>query len=88
MKNVKTVVDQMNSMRRIFNEQQLDFSKLDADMADMIFVEIDVCLSPESLYQDGERPRAQANKLRKLYEAAIAELNAAGYRPKFDPFHF
>lgn len=88
MKNLEMLIAQMNTVRRLFNEPPLDLANLNAQMAQDLFQEIDMRLSPEALYADGERPRAQAARLRKIYRAAVSELQRAGFQPQKEMYHF
>lgn len=88
MKNLQSVVDQANRVRALFKEAPLDLNKLDNKMAQELFQELDMRLSPEALYADGERPRAQAAKLRKIYMAAVSELQKAGFQSAKETYHF
>jgi hypothetical protein len=80
--SLQALVAQHNNMDSMFfgGKDQWNVNPT-PEMAQAMFSRLDSNLSPEALYADGERPRAQAQKLAKQYRAAIAELKAKGFQP-------
>ena len=88
--SLKAVIDQHNKMDTMFfgGKDQWDFYNITPAMAEAIYSRLDSNMSPEALYADGERPRAQAQKLAKSYRAAVAELQAKGFKPAGEMYNF
>jgi hypothetical protein len=80
--SLKIFLDQENRMASFFKEAPVDINAIDDARAQKLFQRLDSNLSPECLFQDGERPRAAAASLKKIYLAAIADLKAKGFSPK------
>lgn len=85
--SLQAFIDQENRMATFMGLPQIDPNNIDDAKAQEMFQRLDSNLSPEALYQDGERPRAQAAKLAKLYKAAITELKAKGFTPKREMYN-
>jgi len=80
MKNLKKVIDHENKLAEYFKGPQINIKALTDEDAQRLFGRLDSNLSPESLYQDGERSAAQAVKYQTLYIAAIKELQDMGFK--------
>jgi len=81
MSLLKFVTDH-NTMDQIFGGKDQWTVTPTPEMAQQMFSRLDSNMSPEALFADGERPRAQANRLAKEYRAAWADLLALGHKPQ------
>jgi len=74
-------IDRENVMRAFMQQPALDINNITQEQAAEMFQRLDSNMSPEVLYADGERPRAKAMALAKLYRKAWADLLARGFKP-------
>jgi hypothetical protein len=79
--SLKQFVEQENRFRVFFKEPALDPETLTHDEATLLYRKIDSQLSPESLFQDGERRGAAAAKVKRMLLAAFQDLKAKGFTP-------
>jgi Holliday junction resolvasome RuvABC DNA-binding subunit len=79
--SLKTLVEQHNRMDRLFGGKDQWSTTPDAKMAQAMFRRLDSNLSPEVVYQDGERRGAAAQKFSKAQHEAIKDLKALGFAP-------
>jgi len=89
--SLKRLIEKQNMMARLFKEDSSKFwniDSIDQVTADAMFRRLDSDMSPEALFADGERPRAQAAKLAKQYNSAFKELTAKGFRPTVELYNF
>lgn len=77
--SLKQFIERENQYRIVFKQEPYNINELDTETADILFRKIDNNLSPESLYADGERPRAQAQKLARMLVQASKDLQALGF---------
>lgn len=80
--SLTTFIASENKILAFMNQPQVDIDKIDDAAAQKIFMRLDISMSPEALYRDGERPKSEANKLAKIYKAAWEELKKKGFTPK------
>lgn len=80
--SLKAFIDRENKMLAFMGLPQIEIDKIDDVAAQKLFQSLDSAMSPEALFMDGERTRAQAAKFEKMYKAAWAELKAKGFLPK------
>ena len=80
MKNLKHFIDQENRMAELFDKPQMDVNNLTVEDANALFCIIDLRLSPEWLYRDGEATRAEARRTAKYLNAAAKELKSLGFK--------
>lgn len=74
MRHTTKLIEDVNRVRRLFNETLLDASNLSrADVATLLD-QIEAKLSPENLTCDGELSRAKVAQRRKMLEGARGEL--------------
>jgi hypothetical protein len=86
--SLKLFLEQENRFAAFMQTPVIEIDKIDDATAQRLFGRLDSNLSPESLFQDGERPRAHAMRLKKVYLAAIGELKAKGFAPKETMYSF
>jgi hypothetical protein len=86
--SLKLLVEKQNMMAKFFKDTPWDINNIDQATADAMFSRLDSDMSPEALFMDGERPRAQAAKLAKQYRAAYKELTDRGYAPTIVLYNF
>ena len=89
--SLKLLIEKQNLMAKLFKEDPSKFWNIDSinqATADAMFSRLDSDMSPEALFADGERPRAQAAKLAKQYKAAFKELTDKGFRPSVAIYNF
>jgi len=79
--SLKQFIESENRMRAFFKEPPLDAETLTHDEATKLYKRLDSNMSPEALFADGERPRAVAARLAKMYKQAFADLKAKGFTP-------
>jgi hypothetical protein len=79
--SLKALVDQHNRMDALFGGKDQWSVTPDAKMAQEMFKRLDSNLSPEVIYQDGERCGAAALKFKAQQLAAIRALEALGFTP-------
>ena len=86
MTALEKYLDQLNYMRRLFNEPERPMPTNTEECAD-IFESLRCDLSPENLHCDGEITAAQARKKAKYFRTVWLELEAIqgheemSYRP-------
>lgn len=80
MKNLKKVIKEENSFAKFFDQPLIDENNITDEVAQKLFARLDSNLSPECLYQDGERSPAAAKKYEIMYVGAIKELQAMGFK--------
>ena len=80
MSALSTVLKEVNARRTLHGERKIDPSYIMILDAKDIFRYINNRLSPEVLYQDGERSITEAHKIRDRYITAVKELINKGYR--------
>jgi len=80
--SLKKFIEQENRFRTFVNQQLINEAAIDNTVAQELFRKLNSNLSPEVLFADGERPRAKAMALRKVYMQAIADLKAKGFVPE------
>lgn len=86
--SLKALVTQHNNMDAMFFGGKNQWSVHPTpEMAQDMFSRLDSNLSPEVVYQDGERRGAKAEKFKKEQLAAIAELKAKGFQPAREMFN-
>ena len=74
MRHTKKLVDEINFVRRLFKEAELDASNLTKGDVAMLLEQIEGKLSPENLTMDGELSRSKVAQRRKMLEGARGEL--------------
>lgn len=80
MRHTKTLVEEVNVFRRLFNEPILDAGNLSkADVA-LLLEQIESKLSPENLTMDGELSRAKVARRSKMLVGARGELEILAAR--------
>ena len=90
--SLKKFIEEENSFATKFPSLKgmptYDIDALTDKEAQKMFARLDNHLSPENLHQDGERTAAKAERYRKLYTAAIKDLQKKGfkYKGKFHSF--
>ncbi len=75
-------IEQENRFRNYVNLPLINVATIDNKVAQELFRKLNSNLSPEALFADGERPRAKAMALRKMYMQAIADIKAKGFVPE------
>jgi hypothetical protein len=79
MSALSAVLKEVNAHRTMYGERIIDSKYIMISDARDIFRYIDNRLSPEWLYQDGERSTTEAHKIRDRYVAAVTTLIERGY---------
>lgn len=79
--SLKQLVEQNNRMNAVFGGGENWTIPPTAKMAQQMFQRLDSNLSPEVIYQDGERRGAAAQRFKSQQEAAIRDLKALGFTP-------
>jgi hypothetical protein len=79
--SLRALVEQHNRMDALFGGGDTWSMTPDAKMAQEMFQRLDSNLSPEVVYQDGERRGAAAQRYAAQQHAAIKELKALGFTP-------
>jgi hypothetical protein len=79
--SLQQFIDDENRLASFFKKPQIDIAKIDDAQAQEMFSRLDSNMSPECLFADGERPRAAAARLAKVYRKAFEELKAKGFTP-------
>jgi hypothetical protein len=74
MRYTTKLVEDVNRVRRLFNETLLDASNLSRGDVSTLLDQIETKLSPENLTCDGELSRAKVAQRRKMLEGARSEL--------------
>ena len=80
MSALSTVLKEINAHRTLYGKRSIDSRYIMMIDARDIFRYINNRLSPEVLYQDGERSITEAHKIRDRYITAVKELINKGYR--------
>ena len=85
--NLRQYTASKNSLRALFKKSPFPApTELTTSDADEIFRSLGGDLSPENLCCDGELPRAQVVRRKRLYDGAVAELRALGFTPPRDAY--
>jgi len=80
--SLKALIDNHNKMDAMFFGGKDQWpNPPTAQIAQTMFQRLDSNLSPEVVYQDGERRGAAAQKFAAQQHKAIAELKALGFTP-------
>jgi ATP-dependent protease HslVU (ClpYQ) peptidase subunit len=74
MRYTTKLVEDVNRVRRLFNETLLDAGNLSRGDVATLLDQIETRLSPENLTCDGELSRAKVAQRRKMLEGARSEL--------------
>jgi hypothetical protein len=86
MKHLQQYIEQKNSWRRVFKQEELSITGLTQRDADHLFRILGVDLSPENLSCDGElRGRALQAKATML-NGAVRELERMGFTAPADAY--
>lgn len=80
--SLQQFVQDENRMAALFNKPVIDINNITQEQAEQMFQRLDSNMSPECLYADGERSKAAAARLAKIYRKAFEELMAKGFTPK------
>ena len=78
LKNLAIIIEGENRVAKYFNDPLIDINALTKEDAKRLQSRLESNLSPEVLYQDGERSHAEAMRYQRLYIAAQAELKNTG----------
>jgi hypothetical protein len=74
--SLKWLIEEENFYNKLFNRLALSIDSLSAIDVENLLETIEVRLSPENLYADGERRLAEAMRLKRKYERAALELKS------------
>ena len=74
MRYTKKLLDEVNPIRRLFGDPELDASNLTKDGVAYLLEQIDSKLSPENLTMDGELSRSKVAQRSKMLMGARGEL--------------
>jgi hypothetical protein len=74
MRHLAAIVKNINTWRGFAKQPKIDINNITTNDQHVIMQDLQARLSPENLTCDGELPRAEVERRRKFYTAALNEL--------------
>lgn len=81
MSPLDNVIHNVNAVESLFSQAVINPKNIRESDAIRLFDHIDSELSPENLYQDGERSAGDADSIYQELVAAATELHSKGFTP-------
>lgn len=86
--SLKALVEHNNSLNKLMGSGEDWTIPPTQAMAQQMFKRLDSNLSPEVIFQDGERRGAAAKKFQQQQLTAIKELKEMGFEPEGQMYNF